>query len=439
MLTSCAAQQRRPKFFSKRSRTLACQIRSLPRWPLRTEGWLVGLQLVGLSLQGHTHPASLLEEISGSQRYILDYLTEVVLFHQPQEVQTFLLSTCILERLTASLCDAVMQQHGSQQMLERLERANLFVVSLESKRQWYRYHALFAQALHYHLEQMDADLLLVLHHRASLWYAEQNQTTEAILHAFKAHQWQWAADLIERKSQQLMTFTWGVSRHQVATLQDWLGQLPVAVIGARPRLCLACFQLLYFVAPFPLLMAWSNAAEATLTALLTRQSPEDVSLPLSVPHTRQEQENLLGEILGWRGILLGIEDDGRARSLYQRALSLLSEENMLSRAQVAWVQVLTSYVSSVNDALAAVESGLQGGRLALAAEQPAVALSFMGITACFMIGSGRLHEAYQITQVAMDLRNRGKASSSADMGLGWPMVLHGDVLREWNELNRAAL
>jgi len=157
---------------------------------VRTEGWLVGLQLLALSLPGHTDPLTLLEEVSGDQRYILDYLTEEALRQQPQEVQLFLLSTCILERLTAPLCDAVMQQAGSQQILERLEKTNLFIVSLDSKRQWYRYHVPFAQALHYQLEQTHADLVPVLHHRASLWYAEHGQTTEAILHAFRAHQWQ---------------------------------------------------------------------------------------------------------------------------------------------------------------------------------------------------------------------------------------------------------
>jgi len=117
----------------------------------RTEGWLVGLQLLAFSLQAGAHPATLLQETSGEQRYILDYLTEVVLRQQPQKVQTFLLSTCMLERLTASLCDALTQHTDSQQMLQRLEQANLFVVALDSKRQWYRYHALFAQALHYQL------------------------------------------------------------------------------------------------------------------------------------------------------------------------------------------------------------------------------------------------------------------------------------------------
>jgi ATP/maltotriose-dependent transcriptional regulator MalT len=99
----------------------------------RTEGWLVGLQLLGLSLTDQANPATLLKEVTGDQRYILDYLTEEVLRRQPQEVQTFLLSTSILERLTASLCDAVLQQTGSQHLLQRLERANLFVVSLDSR------------------------------------------------------------------------------------------------------------------------------------------------------------------------------------------------------------------------------------------------------------------------------------------------------------------
>src|SRR5258708_7470231 len=155
---------------------------------VRTEGWLVGLQLLGLSLPGYADPATLLQEISGDQRYILDYLTEEVLQQQPEEVQTFLLCTCILQQLSGSLCDAVVEQTNSQQMLEWLEQANLFVVSLDSKRQWYRYHALFAQALYHHLEQRLRDQMLILHHRASLWYAQHNQATQAILHAFQAQE-----------------------------------------------------------------------------------------------------------------------------------------------------------------------------------------------------------------------------------------------------------
>src|SRR5205807_8110542 len=125
-----------------------------------------------LSLPGYADPATLLEEMSGDQRYILDYLTEEVLQRQSQEVQRFLLCTSMLERLTASLCNAILQQTGSQHLLELLKQNNLFVVSLDSKREWYRYHALFAEALYHQVKQTYADLLPLLHARASLWYAE---------------------------------------------------------------------------------------------------------------------------------------------------------------------------------------------------------------------------------------------------------------------------
>src|SRR5207244_4319906 len=159
----------------------------------------------------------------------------VVLRRQPQDVQTFLLSTSILERLNASLCDAIMNQAGSQQMLQRLEQTNLFLVSLDRNREWYRYHALFAQALRCQLEGTHADLVPILHHRASLWYAEHNQTTQAILHAFKAREWQWAADLIELIP--MLSLTSGVGGYALVQLQQWLEHLPPEVMHSRPRLC----------------------------------------------------------------------------------------------------------------------------------------------------------------------------------------------------------
>ena len=137
----------------------------------RTEGWLVGLQLLGLSLNGHADFGDFLEDVSGSQRYIFDYLIEEVFQSQSASVQTFLLYTSILKRLSASLCDAILEQNGSQQMLEQLERANLFIVSLDRQRRWYRFHALFAQALYHWLEQTQPTMIPVLHYRASQWYA----------------------------------------------------------------------------------------------------------------------------------------------------------------------------------------------------------------------------------------------------------------------------
>ncbi len=154
----------------------------------RTEGWLVGLQLLGLSLQAHGSPSDLLEEVSGSQRYIFDYLIEEVFQNQSASMQTFLLSTSILKQLSAPLCDAILQQSGSQQVLEHLERANLFLVSLDTQRHWYRYHALFTEALRHRLEQTQPALVPILHYRTSQWYAQHGRLNEAISHAITAQQ-----------------------------------------------------------------------------------------------------------------------------------------------------------------------------------------------------------------------------------------------------------
>jgi len=398
----------------------------------RTEGWLVGLQLLGLSLSGRPDPATLLAELSGDQRYILDFLTEEVLQRQPQEVQIFLLSTCILERFTASLCDAVMEQTGSQRMLEQLERANLFVVSLDSKRQWYRYHALFAEALRYQLEHTYADLVLILHHRASLWYAEHNQTTQAILHAFSAHQWQWAADLIERLS--VMSLTWGAGEHELVLLRQWLERLPADIVRSRPRLCLACAQMLWTVVPPTMVQAWLHTAETTLTTSLTKHSHEDVLDLASTLQAREDQENLLGEVIGFCAFLQSMENRVDIPVLCQQALALLSGGNALARAYIAFAQLI-AYYSSANNAEVAVERGLHGGMLAQKAGYIALAIGTSGAAACCMAGAGRLHEAYQLTQQVIQLGTQPGGFVLPEVG--WPIIWQAEALREWNQLDAA--
>jgi LuxR family maltose regulon positive regulatory protein len=389
----------------------------------RTEGWLVGMQLLGLSLPGYADPATLLEEISGDQRYILDYLTEEVLRRQPQEVQTFLLYTSILGQLSASLCDAVMEQTGSQQMLHRLERSNLFVVSLDNKREWYRYHALFAEALRYRLEQTQGDLMLAFHHRASLWYAKHDQATQAILHALRAKEWLWAADLIERKRLPLVAHTWGASHHALALLQHWISQLPTEVMHARPLLCNTSAMLLLVTAPFSMLDSWLDVVEATLTALPTTQM-------------QQEQADLLGAAICTRASLRGVEGDGwTTLTLCKQALSLASADNLRLRSQTLLIQALAYYVASVNDAKAGMQIALQAVSLAQEAGPPALTLNVMGSAAVFMTVAGQLHEAQQLTQQAMLLGQQPGGLISPEMG--YPSSLRADILREWNKLDAA--
>jgi LuxR family maltose regulon positive regulatory protein len=163
----------------------------------RTEGWLAGLQLIGLSLRRHADPGAMLTGLGGGRAFIVDYLTDEVLRQQPPPLQEFLLHTSILSRMCASLCEAVVDQPVTQEMLEELVAANLFVVRLDEERHWYRYHSLFADALRYRLEQEEKALLPTLHRRASQWYEQQGSTEEALEHAALAQAWDQAADAVE--------------------------------------------------------------------------------------------------------------------------------------------------------------------------------------------------------------------------------------------------
>ena len=152
----------------------------------RTEGWITGLQLAAFSLQGRDDPEAFITAFSGSHHYVVDYLLEEVLNRQSEDIQDFLLQTCILDRLSAPLCDAVREQDGSQALLDFLERANLFLVALDEQGQWYRYHRLFAEALRQWLQQTAPALVPVLHLRASRWYEQHGLIARAVSHTLAA-------------------------------------------------------------------------------------------------------------------------------------------------------------------------------------------------------------------------------------------------------------
>ena len=315
-------------------------------------------------------------------------------------------------------------------MLQQIEQANLFVVSLDTRRQWYRYHPLFAEALRYQLKQTYADLIPSLHYRAGLWYAEHDQTAQAILHALHAKEWHWAADLIEQKSFSLLSLTWGASPYVLTILQEWIEQLPADIMHSRPHLCLVCAQFLWAVAQPSMLEGWLDAAEACLRASFVRSSDEeDVQ-------ARREQENLLGAVISWRAFLEGNQKNAEATlSLCQQALSLLSPENLAGRSHVAGIQLVGYYYSSANNATAAIESGLQAASLAQAIRQPAITIALIGSSIACMIGAGRLQEAHQLSQQAVLLGEQPAGVVLPDRG--YSTVFQAEILREWNQLDAA--
>src|SRR5574341_444663 len=204
----------------------------------RTEGWIAGLQMAALSMRDRKDVIGFIEGFSGTNRYILDYLLEEVLAREPEEVRAFLLQTSILTRLTGSLCDAVTGTSGSQEVLEGLERRNLFVVSLDDDRRWYRYHHLFADLLQARLNQSGPDLAARLFSRAAKWCERDGLVAEAVGYALAAKDYTLAGDLV--------TKYWGsvANNGEIEAVWSWLAALPEDVVRKSAPLGVAyCWVL----------------------------------------------------------------------------------------------------------------------------------------------------------------------------------------------------
>ena len=239
----------------------------------RTEGWAAGLQLAGLALRDRTDPAAFVEAFTGGHRLVVDYLMAEVLERQPVPVRRFLLVTSVLDRLCAPLCDALLARDpdsaaasspaiSSQQVLEELEGANLFLVPLDDERMWYRYHHLFADALRGRLaREAGRGAAALLHRQASVWFGQQGLLPEAIGHALAGDAVDDAATWIEALMPSMFAT---MSIHQA--LADWLAALPEPVVRSRPLLCLMQAWLLIHRVELEPAAAWVEAAAQALPA-----------------------------------------------------------------------------------------------------------------------------------------------------------------------------
>lgn len=204
----------------------------------RTEGWIAGLKLAALSLQGHENAHSFIQAFTGNQQYILEYLVEEVLHLQPEAMQRFLVETSILERMSAPLCNAVTETNDSGYILPELQRRNLFVIPLDDKQYWYRYHHLFAEFLKSYLRRTRANDLPSLHRRAAQWYQANNYPEEALRHAFAIPDYPYVSHLVVNN--------WRKIYHQgrLDTAVRWLETLPRDFIRNSPPLGVAvCWTL----------------------------------------------------------------------------------------------------------------------------------------------------------------------------------------------------
>ena len=236
----------------------------------RTEGWIAGLQLAAISMQGQKDVTSFIKSFTGSHNFVMDYLVEEVLQQQSERVQTFLLRTSILDRLCGPLCDAVLLDLSAsgQETLEHLEQANLFIVPLDNERRWYRYHHLFADLLRQRLQPSAASSASSagdermgvgeLHIRASAWYEDSGLEIEAFHHATAANDYDRAERLIEGKGMPLHF------RGAVAPVLNWLASLPTTVLDSRPSLWTSYASVLLVTGQITRVGQTLQAAEAAL-------------------------------------------------------------------------------------------------------------------------------------------------------------------------------
>jgi LuxR family maltose regulon positive regulatory protein len=386
----------------------------------RTEGWIAGLQLAAISLQGHQDPATFIKSFTGSHHFVMDYLVEEVLRRQSPSLQSFLLGTSILQRMCGSLCDAVLlDPSGSgQETLEYLERANLFIVPLDTERRWYRYHHLFADLLRQRLQQgtspssgVESNGTAKLHTRASEWYEDNGLELEAFHHATVALDYERAERLIEGKGMPLHF------RGAVAPVLNWLESLPPAVLDRLPSL-------------------WTAFASTLLvTGQTTRVEPalQSAEAVLHAAEPDEKTRDLVGRIAAIRATLAASQNQVEtviAQS--RRALEYLHPSNLAFRTSTTWklgyCYRLQGDLASASQAFTEVISiGKASGNFVF--------------TFGAIIGLGGVHEAEarldlaeQQYRIALKYAGTHPLRMASEAYLGLARILY-----EWNDLGGAAL
>lgn len=392
----------------------------------RTEGWIAGLQLAALSMQGRTDLAQFVRAFAGDNRYIVDYLAEEVLQNQPVAVRHFLLQTAILDRLNGPLCDAVTGQSGSALRLEALERGNFFVVPLDDKRNWYRYHHLFGEVLTAHLKAEQPDQISMLHRRASEWYAQQGSTEEAIRHALAAKDFEQAAALVERAAPAMRQ-----SRRE-ATLLSWLKALPNDVLRYRPVLSVHYAGAL-------LLGGQLDGVEVQLQNAewaLSEATDTDADHVAVVIVDQQEYQQLPVFIALYRAAQALAQGNVAATMQYARqALSLAPDNAPLLRGPAAGLLGLAYWtMGNLEEA-----HRFYSDCMARLYEAHYISDTFGCAIALadIRMEQGRLHEAMQTYEQAIQKADKRREAVPAMRGMADMQVGMSEICYERNDLNAA--
>ncbi|MBK9603749.1 MAG: AAA family ATPase [Anaerolineales bacterium] len=386
----------------------------------RTEGWVAGLQLAALSMQGKADATEFIHSFSGANQFVLDYLLEEVLQKQSESLQGFLLRTSILDRLSGSLCDALWQgeQNSAQEILEQLERANLFVISLDDERRWYRYHHLFRDLLRQRLSQKHSkEEIAQIHIRASEWFEQNGDIGEAFHHAVSAADFDRAARLLETSWQAMD------ESFQTGTWLGWVNQLPLSVRRVRPVLLTQVGW------------AYMDAGNAEASEASLRDAETCLKRPLDemVIVEKEQFRTLPARIAFARAYNAQTQNrfDDVVRYV-ETALDIIPYDDQYMQAQASSILSTTYWASGELDKSFALMSGWvdaaqQAGNFVFS-----VAASFG--KADILITQGRLRDAMQVYQTALSLATEhGAEQHTAHHHLGLGLLHH-----EMGEDERAA-
>jgi len=392
----------------------------------RTEGWITGLQLAAISMQSSQDVKAFIQSFAGSHRFVLDYLIEDVLEQQPESVQTFVLHTAILDRLTGSLCDALTGQEDGQRTLEYLERANLFILPLDNERRWYRYHHLFSDLLRQRLRQTQLDSAPTLHHRACEWHEQNGFVNEAIEYALRAEDFERAVDLIEKQADKI----WQRGEH--AKMQSWFDRLPIEVIYSKTQLCI--FRAYYLLASGQH-ETGENLLNEVEKVLESATDHSTTNLPVEKKQIAEsERKKLLGRVAAVRAFIHS--DHGNVPEIFRharKALEYLPKQDLTWRNLTA--DTLADAYSIKGDLGAAYKARLEALEMSEAAGNVHYIIVSNLKLASTLRYQGRLQRTLEICQQQWQLANQYGLTNTNIVGC--ILAIWGDILAEINDLNGA--
>ncbi|WP_457187097.1 tetratricopeptide repeat protein [Nocardioides sp. P5_E3] len=374
----------------------------------RTEGWATGLQLAALSAAGTADPDGFVEAFAGSHRFVLDYLVDEVLAGQPADVRSFLIDTSVLDDLCGPLCDAVTGRSDGQQLLEALERSNLFVVPLDDERQWWRYHHLFAEALVARLTAGGTEHVGRLHHDAADWYAEHDRLPDAVRHALAGGDVDQAADLVELAVPGMR------QRREDRTMREWLRALPEDVVRHRPLLALHLAWARLSEGDLDGLDRWLDVAETALGS----GSPPPSAGPVHAREARdQDLATLQAMVEVYRATVAQARGDVAGTTAHaSRARDLVGPDDHFVLGASSGFLGLAAWAAG--DLATADDTFGEAARHIRAAGNVADGLGMTVVLASIALGRGRTDEARRLLEHAL---------ADAESTPGPPLSTTGDL------------